>query len=125
MPQKLTKIQNFMSNGHKFRLDKVSHPSEIVKELYLDEINYTITQLSKNLGVTRTHMSNFLNGKVDVSVEFAVRLAKALNTTPALWLNMQLSYNLRQLEDNPQKLQTILDSVTKIKFPKLAEDDVK
>jgi antitoxin HigA-1 len=87
-----------------------SHPSETLKELYLDELNITTTDLALKLGVTRSHLSNFLNGKVDISPEFAMRLAKAFQTSPTLWLNLQRNYDLWEINNTPTKYQ-FLDQV--------------
>jgi antitoxin HigA-1 len=39
-------------------------------------------------------LSMLLNGHQGMSAEMALRLAKAFNTTPELWLNMQRNYDL-------------------------------
>jgi addiction module HigA family antidote len=70
------------------------HPGEILKELYLDPLQVNITSLADNLGVARKTVSQLVNGHMGVSAEMALKLAKAFNTTPELWLNMQRNYDL-------------------------------
>jgi len=70
------------------------HPGEILKEMYLDPLGITITALAKNLSVARKTVSQLINGHMGVSAEMALRLGKAFNTTPELWLNMQRNYDL-------------------------------
>lgn len=70
------------------------HPGEILKEMYLEPLEVNITQLAENLGVTRKTISQLVNGHMGVSAEMALRLAKAFDTTPELWLNMQRNYDL-------------------------------
>ena len=70
------------------------HPGEILKEMYLDPLKVNITQLAENLGVARKTISQLVNGHMGVSAEMALRLAKAFDTTPELWLNMQRNYDL-------------------------------
>jgi addiction module HigA family antidote len=72
------------------------HPGEILKEMYLDPLGISITSLAGNLGVTRKTVSQLVNGHMGVSAEMALRLGKAFNTTPELWLNMQRNYDLWQ-----------------------------
>ena len=72
------------------------HPGVILKEMYLKPISVNITQLAENLGVARKTVSELINGHMGVSAEMAIRLAKAFDTTPELWLNMQLNYDLWQ-----------------------------
>lgn len=70
------------------------HPGEILKEMYLDPLEITITALADNLRVARKTVSQLVNGHMGVSAEMALRLAKAFNTSPELWLNMQRNYDL-------------------------------
>lgn len=72
------------------------HPGEILKEMYLDPLGISITDLADNLGVARKTISQLVNGHMGVSAEMALRLGKAFNTTPELWLNMQRNYDLWQ-----------------------------
>ena len=71
-----------------------AHPGEILKGLYLEPLAISITDAAAKLGVTRKTLSQVVNGRAGISAEMAVRLSKALNTTPELWLNMQQSYDL-------------------------------
>jgi antitoxin HigA-1 len=107
-----------------FKFHTISHPCETLKELYLDNCKISTTQLAKILGVTRPHMSNFLNGKVNISPEFALRLAKAFDTTPELWLNLQRNYDLWKLHNSQTKL-AILAKVEKIDFAKLEHLEIQ
>jgi len=70
------------------------HPGKVLKELYLNEYKMTVTALALRLGVSRVTASEFVNGKNGVTAEMALKLAKAFNTTPELWLNMQTAYDL-------------------------------
>jgi addiction module HigA family antidote len=70
------------------------HPGMILKELYLEPMEINITRAANKLGVARKTLSQLVNGHMGVSAEMAIRLSKALNTTPQLWLNMQQGYDL-------------------------------
>ena len=72
------------------------HPGEILKEMYLDPLGISITDLASNLGVARKTVSQLVNGHMGVSAEMALRLGKAFNTTAELWLNLQRNYDLWQ-----------------------------
>jgi addiction module HigA family antidote len=39
-----------------------------------------------------------LNGKASITPEIAIRLGKALGTSPESWLNQQMQYDLWQTE---------------------------
>jgi addiction module HigA family antidote len=70
------------------------HPGVVLKGLYLDSIEITITEAAIKLGIARKTLSQLVNGHMGISAEMAIRLSKALNTTPELWMNMQQSYDL-------------------------------
>lgn len=74
------------------------HPGEVLKSLYLEPLEITITDAAKKLGITRKTLSQLINGHGGVSAEMALRLSRALNTTPELWLNMQQNYDLWKAE---------------------------
>ncbi|MEQ8363047.1 MAG: HigA family addiction module antitoxin [Cyclobacteriaceae bacterium] len=70
------------------------HPGEILREEYLIPLNLTVTDFAKKLGVSRKNLSTILNEKTGISAEMAIRLSKSLNTTPELWIGMQMEYEL-------------------------------
>lgn len=70
------------------------HPGKVLKELYLDPLEITITEAAQRLGIARKTLSQLVNGHMGVSAEMALRLSTALKTTPELWLNMQQGYDL-------------------------------
>ena len=73
---------------------KPVHPGHILKGTYLEPLGLSQTDAATNLGVTRKTLSMLLNGRQGISAEMALRLAKAFNTSPQLWLNMQQHYDL-------------------------------
>lgn len=70
------------------------HAGELLKEMYLEPLNISVTDLADNLGVARKTVSQLVNGHMGVSAEMALRLAKAFDTTPEFWLNMHRNYEL-------------------------------
>lgn len=81
------------------RMYNPAHPAEVLKELHIDPLGLTVTEVAKRLGISRKAMSEFINMKSGVSIPMAFRLAKACNTTPELWINMQVNYDLWQNRD--------------------------
>ncbi len=70
------------------------HPGEILKEMYIEPLGIGISDFSAVLGVGRRTISLIINGHSGVSAEMALRLSKALNTSPELWMNMQRDFDL-------------------------------
>ena len=70
------------------------HPGKILKEEYLEPLGLNITEAALKLGVTRKTLSAIVNERAGISPVMALRLAKAFNTTPDLWVGMQAQYDL-------------------------------
>jgi len=67
---------------------------EILKELYRYPLGITITLFARKIGVRRATASDLINGKSSITPKIAIKLAKAFNTTPDLWLGLQMQYDL-------------------------------
>jgi antitoxin HigA-1 len=73
------------------------HPGEIIRDLYLEPLNLTVTGAAKVLGVTRKTLSQLLNGHAGISPEMALRLSKAFGRSPESWLQLQNQYDLARV----------------------------
>ncbi len=80
------------------------HPGEILKIDYLSPLNLTITEVAKGLGIARKNLSAIINGHTGISPEMAIRLSKAFNTTPDLWMNMQKEYDLWKIKQKENEI---------------------
>ena len=69
-------------------------PGAVLRELYLEPLQLTITDAAKALGITRSTFADLIKGRSRVSTLMALRLSKAFGTTAELWLNMQQNYDL-------------------------------
>ena len=72
------------------------HPGGIVRRQCLETLGLSVTEAAKGLGVTRQALSDLINEKAGVSVEMAIRLAKAFGSSPETWLDLQTAYDLWQ-----------------------------
>jgi antitoxin HigA-1 len=70
------------------------HPGEVLKGLHMDPLNLTIKEVAEHLDVDRKTVSRLINRHTGITAEMAIRLSKAFNTTPDLWMNMQTNYDL-------------------------------
>lgn len=75
------------------------HPGGVVRRQCLEPLGLSVTAAAKGLGVTRQALSDLLNGKAGVSVDMAIRLAKAFGSSPETWLGMQMAFDLWQAKD--------------------------
>jgi len=73
---------------------KPTHPGTILKEHYLLPLGLSISFISSRLGISRSQLSAIIKGNANISTNLALRLSRAFNTTPNLWINLQKSYEL-------------------------------
>jgi antitoxin HigA-1 len=71
-----------------------THPGIILNEDYLKPLSITIKDMASILGVSRKTLSKIINGNGAVTPDMALRLSRAFDTTPDLWLNLQKNYDL-------------------------------
>lgn len=81
------------------------HPGELLREDYLIPLELGVSETAKALGVTRQSLSALVNGRAGVSPEMAIRLSKAFNTTPQLWLNLQQQFDLWEVQQKVGHIQ--------------------
>ena len=92
-----------------FALDREpTSPGEILAEEFLQPLNITQRQLAEHLGCDVKVINRIVNGRTSISAELAIRLARALNTSPEFWLNAQQAVDvfdaLRKIRDLPEPI---------------------
>ena len=70
------------------------HPGKVLKEEFIIPLGLTVTKTALGLKVRRQTLSELLNEHSGISPEMAIRIGKAFNSSPELWLNLQLKYDL-------------------------------
>ena len=75
-------------------LKEQMHPGEVLKKLYLDPVDMGAIAFARRLDVPRTRIERLVKGVTKVTPDTALRLARAFNTTPAYWMNMQTNYDV-------------------------------
>lgn len=73
------------------------HPGPLIKSI-IDEKKLTVGAFAEHIGVSRVALSRVLNTRAAVTAMLDYRVSAALGQTPGLWLRMQTSYDLWQLE---------------------------
>lgn len=66
-----------------------SHPGLIVKNLCLEPLEVTITDVAKALDVSRKSLFRIIYGKAGIGPEMAVRYSNAFNASAESWMNHQ------------------------------------
>ena len=70
------------------------HPGELVREDVVRSLGLTVTKTAALLGVSRSNLSLFLNERIDVSTEMALKLEAAFGLEAGMLLGMQTDRNL-------------------------------
>lgn len=83
------------------------HPGEIIKGLWLDPMNVSITEAAEAMDISRKTLSKIVNGHGRVTPEIALRLSLALGSSAESWLGHQAAYDLWQLEQRPDRANIV------------------
>lgn len=71
-----------------------THPGLILSQEFLAPLGISQVAFAGHLGVPVQRINELIRGKRGVTPETAWLLAKALNTTPEFWMNLQAAHNL-------------------------------
>jgi addiction module HigA family antidote len=71
------------------------HPGEVLREEFLIPLGMSAGALAKACGVPRTRIERLANEETGVTADTALRLAKAFGTSPELWLNLQINFDMQ------------------------------
>ena len=83
-----------------------AHPGEILKEMVIEPLELTITDVAEHLNVSRKTLSKVLNGRGAITSEMAVRLELAFAKPSAdHWLRLQNAYDLSALRNQKTTLK--------------------
>ncbi|MEA1897833.1 MAG: HigA family addiction module antitoxin [Bacteroidota bacterium] len=84
-----------------------THPGKIIKDDYLQPLSLTITGLASILNVSRKTLSKIINENGAITPDMALRLSRAFETTPQLWINLQRNYDLWKAENTSNAWQSV------------------
>lgn len=82
------------------------HPGEMI----LNEIDYRgipHKDLAEEFGIPLSSLEAVLEGKQDVTTEFALLLEAALDIDSDFWLNLQSDYNKQKAKSDPSFMKRI------------------
>jgi addiction module HigA family antidote len=70
----------------------------MLQEEFLSPAKVSQRAFAKRLGWTVAKLNELINGKRGVTADSALDLAEELGTSPEVWLNLQMQFDLRQAE---------------------------
>lgn len=71
-----------------------THPGEMLLEEYLKPMGLTQVEAARRMAMPLTRLNEIVRGKRGVSADTAWRLADLLKTTPQMWMNLQMNWDL-------------------------------
>ncbi len=89
------------------RMKNPPHPGKLVLHDCIEPLGLTITAAAADLKVTRTTLSELVNGKRGISPEMALRLEQVFGGSAESWLLQQVQYDLAKLSPRDFKLQRL------------------
>ncbi len=73
------------------------HPGDILREM-LDEEGISQAQLARHLKTDVARINEICRRRRGISARMAIMLGQALGTSAALWMNLQRSWELSQVD---------------------------
>ena len=70
------------------------HPGEILLHEFIIPNDWTQIYVAEQLDWTRARLNELINEKRGITVDAALHLPEFLGTTPEIWLNMQMAFDL-------------------------------
>jgi addiction module HigA family antidote len=76
------------------RTRRPTHPGAVLRLDILPATNLSVSSLAERLHMSRQSLHRILSEEQPVTAATALKLARFLNTSPDLWLNMQRAVDL-------------------------------
>lgn len=74
------------------------HPGEILREEYLVPLGMSANALAMALHVPAPRINDIVRERRAITPDTALRLSRYFGTTAQFWLNLQSSFDLKQIE---------------------------
>ena len=75
-----------------------THPGEMLIEEFLKPLGLSQAEAAARMQMTANRLNEIVRGKRGVTADTALRLSALLGTSPELWLNLQMAWDLNQAE---------------------------
>ncbi|MCI0610772.1 MAG: HigA family addiction module antitoxin [Anaerolineae bacterium] len=74
------------------------HPGEVLLEDFMKPLGLTQYRLANDIGVSPIRINQIIHGQRAVTVDTAMRLARYFGTSAAVWMRLQVRYDLEVAE---------------------------
>lgn len=99
-------------------------PGEMLLEEFLKPAGITQVALAERMGVPIQRVNGIIAGRRAVTAETAILLSRALDTTPDVWLNLQVAVDLwdaeQRLRGRPRPRRAVASAGRRTRSPHAA-----
>jgi addiction module HigA family antidote len=74
------------------------HPGEVLLEDFMKPLGISQYRLAKDINVSPIRISQIIRGERSITVDTAMRLARYFGTSAAVWLRLQVRYDLESAQ---------------------------
>ena len=74
------------------------HPGELILRYWIGGHDLTVEAAAEHTQVAAESQEEICHGEASVTTAMAVRLSKALGSTPRFWIQLQVNYDAAQAE---------------------------
>ncbi len=80
-------------------------PGEMLRQEFLKPLGLTQADFADRIGASYVRLNEIINGRRGITPSTALRLAKALGTTPDFWLHSQIAIDLYRVSHDEEELR--------------------
>ena len=82
------------------------HPGEVLLEDFIKPLGLSQYRLAKDIGVSPIRISQIVHGQRSITVDTAMRLGRYFGTSAAVWMRLQVRYDLEAADrDLSERIQ--------------------
>ncbi len=74
------------------------HPGEVLLQDFMKPLGLSQYRVAKDIGVSPIRISEIVHGQRSITADTALRLGRYFGTSAAVWLRMQVRYDLELAE---------------------------
>jgi addiction module HigA family antidote len=78
-------------------------PGEILLEEFLEPMGISQAKLARDIKVPANRINQIINGKREITTDTALRLGKYFGIEPEFWLNLQMRFNMKIVNEKAGK----------------------
>lgn len=83
------------------------HPGIILKEEFLDELDFSMSKLTEAIDVPKNRIHHIVKWRRGISADTDLRLCRCFGLSEGFWLKLQIQYDLLEAKRGKVSLSSI------------------